>query len=95
MTLKIFLSAFSLELCAFGDGKGSCKGDSGGPLFVSENNRKTLIGVVNRGADLSTNVKCENQFHPTIFARVGGPYRDWVRTHTRGAAVHDSNCDQI
>ena len=57
--------------------------------------RHTLIGLVNRGIDLNPHLRCENKVHPSIFARVGGPYRDWIKRQTLGSAVHDSNCNLI
>ena len=53
------------------NGKNGCKGDSGGPLTVLENNRFTVIGVNSFGR------KCG--FHHEVWARVSEALQ-WIRS---------------
>lgn len=53
-------------------GRGSCNGDSGGPLTVQESGRPLQIGVVSFGAAAG----CERGF-PAGFARVTS-FRQWI-----------------
>ena len=52
------------DLCAFKKGKGSCKGDSGGPLMCQQNGEFVLHGAVSRAKS------CAYKDFPTIFANV-------------------------
>ena len=47
-TANILYCQFSSMLCAFGDGKGTCSGDSGGPLFLRENGRLVMCSSAQR-----------------------------------------------
>ncbi|XP_069683023.1 trypsin-1-like [Periplaneta americana] len=51
--------------------KGSCNGDSGGPLFVDG----TLVGLVSWANG------CARIGYPTVYTRVSA-YRDWIRQNT-------------
>ncbi|TDG43822.1 hypothetical protein AWZ03_009733, partial [Drosophila navojoa] len=53
-------------------GKGSCKGDSGGPMV---NGNGVLVGVVSWGKP------CALPNYPSVFARVSY-VREWIRKHT-------------
>ncbi|KID83811.1 extracellular trypsin protease [Metarhizium guizhouense ARSEF 977] len=76
-------------ICAGGQGKNPCKGDSGGPLFHPET--KELLGVVSWSIrDRIEDDLCNKT--PTVFTRVGS-YIDWIngnlgsRASSRLAAV--------
>ncbi|KAM3522260.1 hypothetical protein MY4038_008702 [Beauveria bassiana] len=71
-------------ICAGGQGKNSCRGDSGGPLFVPET--QVLLGIVSWSIkDRKANTLCGD--NPTVFTRVGS-YIDWINeTRNRLAAM--------
>jgi hypothetical protein len=76
-------------ICAGGQGKNPCKGDSGGPLFHPET--RELLGVVSWSIrDRIEDDLCNKT--PTVFTRVGS-YIDWIndnlgsRASSRLAAV--------
>ncbi|EJP67131.1 Trypsin-related protease [Beauveria bassiana ARSEF 2860] len=71
-------------ICAGGQGKNSCRGDSGGPLFVPET--QVLLGIVSWSIkDRKANTFCGDS--PTVFTRVGS-YIDWINeTRNRLAAM--------
>ncbi|XP_042858271.1 venom protease-like [Penaeus japonicus] len=54
--------------------KGACFGDSGGPLFVKEDGRYTLVGIVSFG---------QSCFKPGVYARVT-EFVDWISDNTAG-----------
>ncbi|XP_067320961.1 granzyme A-like [Anolis sagrei] len=56
-------------------GKGSCRGDSGGPLICNGEQK----GVVSFGGEI-----CENIHTPGVYARLGEHQLDWIRKITRG-----------
>lgn len=67
------------ELCAGSDGKDSCGGDSGGPLFVrDEAGDAVVFGVVSYGALFEVNtddpfagfVPCGSDQHPGVYTEV-------------------------
>ncbi|CAB3378585.1 Hypothetical predicted protein [Cloeon dipterum] len=64
---------FPSQICANDavGGKGTCNGDSGGPLFIDG----VLVGVASHIQD------CDVIRYPSVFARVSY-YRDWIRTYT-------------
>ncbi|XP_065336734.1 trypsin eta-like [Cloeon dipterum] len=64
---------FPSQICAndAAGGKGTCNGDSGGPLFVDG----VLVGVASYIKD------CEVARYPSVFARVSY-YMDWIRSYT-------------
>jgi len=62
--------------------KGSCKGDSGGPLMVEDGKGSfTLVGIVSWGV-----LRCTTQTRPGVFARVTN-FEDWIKTNTRGSNI--------
>jgi len=72
----------SIQICANAPGKGTCKGDSGGPLIVEENGRWTLVGV----ASYVHPIGCASPGNPSVFGRVTGAM-DWIKKHTSGACT--------
>ncbi|XP_022239027.1 serine protease 42-like [Limulus polyphemus] len=52
-------------------GKDACLGDSGGPLFMKENNKFIVIGVVSAG------IGCAREFLPGLYTEVAS-YRSWI-----------------
>ncbi|CAB3244129.1 unnamed protein product [Arctia plantaginis] len=63
----------SSHICTGGDnGRGSCDGDSGGPLTVTQNGRNILVGVVSFGHSDG----CEAR-RPSVFTRVAS-YISWI-----------------
>ncbi|KAK8144591.1 hypothetical protein G3M48_005607 [Beauveria asiatica] len=72
-------------ICAGGQGKNSCAGDSGGPLFVPET--QLLLGVVSWSVkDKKANTYCGDS--PTVFTRVGS-YIDWIKETSNRLAVKE------
>lgn len=72
----------TVQLCAFArDGSSVCNGDSGSPLFLEENGRNTVIGVVTGSNDCDGN--------PSQFARVT-KFKEWIKDNTEG--TEDSGC---
>ncbi|KAM3433340.1 hypothetical protein NHJ13734_006490 [Beauveria thailandica] len=70
-------------ICAGGQGKNACKGDSGGPLFVPET--QVLLGVVSWSIrDSKARTLCGDA--PSIFTRVGS-YIDWIKETSNRLAV--------
>ncbi len=62
-------------LCAgfANSGEGSCSGDSGGPLFVGEGDRRAISGVVSFGF-----ATCEAQRATSVYARVTA-FNDFIK----------------
>ncbi|XP_059083883.1 uncharacterized protein LOC131881128 [Tigriopus californicus] len=57
-------------------GSDSCKGDSGGPLFIWQANKAYLIGVVSRGKG------CAGFNRPGIYTRITKKLK-WIRKYTQ------------
>ena len=73
----LFRGAFkeSHMICAFGEDKGTCSGDSGGPIFASTNSTKprdVLVGITSFGA-----VKCAGPF-PDVYTSTAD-MMGWIR----------------
>lgn len=62
-------------VCAgdFAGGKGSCNGDSGGPLTCQDENGHYLAGIVSWGMQ-----PCAQASYPTVFGRVGF-FSNWLK----------------
>lgn len=56
-------------ICAGGTGKDSCKGDSGGPLYLREKNKVTQVGVVSFGRGCGEG--------PGVYTGVSA-YKEWI-----------------
>ncbi|XP_037716915.1 phenoloxidase-activating factor 2 [Drosophila subpulchrella] len=70
-------------ICAGGDGKDTCKGDGGSPLFCTmpgETDRYQLVGIVSWG------VECGVEDVPAVYANV--PHlRNWIDEKIRGLGI--------
>lgn len=70
-------------ICAGGIFKAtdSCSGDSGGPLFVRDNQADgfQLLGIVSFGSSKG----CANKDHPGVYTRVSR-YHDWIKSIREG-----------
>jgi len=75
-------------VCAGDSGKDSCKGDSGGPLITSENDRQALIGVVSWGLPGG----CAIDGFPGVYSRVTEKM-SWILENTAG--TFDSTCTAL
>ncbi|KAM3451671.1 hypothetical protein MY3296_005083 [Beauveria thailandica] len=74
-------------ICAGGQGKNSCGGDSGGPLFVPET--QVLLGVASWNIkDRKAGLLCGDT--PSIFTRVGS-YIDWIKETSNELAATEYN----
>ena len=82
---KIFPLQFQAptEICAGGDGVGSCLGDSGGPLMVERDTGWVLVGVVSRSA-----LPCAAPGSPTIFTELA-PLATWLQQILDPPVVED------
>jgi len=70
---------FKSHICAFDTelGKrGSCNGDSGGPLFCQRENKWYQVGVFSW-----MHVYCDTIAHPSVYSRVTS-FKDWVNEKT-------------
>lgn len=68
---KLYLHTSEKNLCAFGSGRGSCHGDSGGPVTVNIDGIRQLIGIIKGG------LECGSENIPEIYVRVL-PYKEWI-----------------
>ncbi|XP_023346672.1 chymotrypsin-like elastase family member 2A [Eurytemora carolleeae] len=68
-------------MCAVEEGpKGSCKGDSGGPLIIKGiTGAFTQIGIVSFGRG---NQRCTSDDFPGVYTRVS-PYLDWIKENSK------------
>lgn len=69
-------------ICAGGGGKDSCKGDSGGPLYVRERTKVTQLGVVSFGRGCGEG--------PGIYTGVSA-YKHWI-DEVAVTSLKGSNC---
>ena len=79
------LSFLSKYILLQGDGKDTCKGDSGGPIYCSENRltkNTVLSGVTSFG------IGCASKTHPGVYVDVS-KYMDWIIQVT-GASTEKS-----
>ena len=63
-------------LCAWGEGRDACGGDSGGPLafWEDQSQRWVLVGIISFG------VGCGRRDYPGIYSSVAF-HLDWIRSH--------------
>ena len=71
-------------MCAAGDGKGTCKGDAGGPLscYDEANQKWVLSGIVSFGMGNGKDKKCNAWNYPSMFTRITH-HLDWIRNGIR------------
>jgi len=74
------------HICALNTGKDSCSGDSGGPLFLLENNRNTEIGVVKEGPTPGA-----HRTLPGVYTRVT-EIKEWITMMASGAQDSNDQC---
>ena len=74
------------KVCAEGSyvtGKGTCSGDSGGPLFISHNGHHKLIGITSYNAYyMQEEVTCKDHL-ASVFTKVN-QYVDWIENQIGG-----------
>lgn len=63
----------STQICASTATKTSCSGDSGGPLYVTENGQDKQIGIVSYGYSIS----CSSNIAPSVYTRISS-YTNWI-----------------
>jgi len=63
------------------DGKDSCFGDSGGPLFCVEDGRQVLYGIVSWGGKY-----CGNAAEPGVYSTVANVL-PWIKNETKGTFI--------
>ena len=63
------------------DGKDSCNGDSGGPLFCVEDGRQVLYGIVSSGGK-----NCGNAAQPGIYSTVANVL-PWIKKETNKGSL--------
>lgn len=63
-----------VEICAMSQDKGSCSGDSGGPLIASRNSEEIVIGLVSWGVECADSAP----MYPDVYTRVSY-FEDWLR----------------
>ena len=77
---------FDDMMCAGGDGKGFCYGDSGGPLILDNGNSDpVLVGVTSWSAG------CANPDYPGVYARVSH-FADWINKQIKCARKKGAFC---
>ena len=70
------------KMCTNDHGRSSCKGDSGGPLFLPENERHTIVALVSYGRE------CNGT---SVNAKITEKVKAWIYKNTIGA--FDSKCN--
>lgn len=65
-----------VELCAMSTGKGSCSGDSGGPLIATRNSSEVVVGLVSWGVECADT----EPTYPDVYTRVS-VYESWIKTN--------------
>ncbi|XP_023371693.1 serine protease 44-like [Otolemur garnettii] len=70
-------------VCAYAEGKDSCKGDSGGPLVCELNDTWIQVGIVSWG------LGCAKKGFPGIYTEVSF-YKDWIIAHMSQASCLNS-----
>jgi len=69
-------------ICTYENQKDACKGDSGGPLTVSRNNKLQQVGVVSWGDE------CAKKDRPGVYTDVS-KYLGWIQAKTNDAICED------
>ncbi|XP_063587070.1 proclotting enzyme-like isoform X2 [Penaeus indicus] len=71
---KIYMTIASTQVCALGNGKDTCSGDSGGPLAVQVDGKYVLLGITSYGHG------CATPGVPGVYTRVSS-YLTWIAAH--------------
>jgi len=74
------------KVCAEGPyvtGKTTCKGDSGGPLFISHDGHHKLIGITSYGWRMDEEGKCKD-YLTSVYTKVN-QYVDWIENQIGGS----------
>ncbi|OXA48947.1 Trypsin-1 [Folsomia candida] len=67
-----------VQICVGGEGKSSCKGDSGGPLHIGRNTVDyTVVGIVSFGKG------CASNQYPAVYTKISA-YVDWIEENIKG-----------
>ena len=61
------------KVCAHSTTSAVCVGDSGGPIYVTENGKKVQVGI----SSFVSSGGCLSAKYPVVFARVS-TYIDWI-----------------
>jgi secreted trypsin-like serine protease len=69
------MARLSKVVCARGDGKKMCKGDSGSPLILTNGRVPRIVGVVSWG--LSTDKNCGPSGQPGVYTEIES-FAPWI-----------------
>ncbi|XP_047474729.1 proclotting enzyme-like [Penaeus chinensis] len=72
-----YMTIASTQVCALGDGKDTCSGDSGGPLAVQVDGKYVQLGITSYGQG------CATPGVPGVYTRVSS-YMTWIKAHVEG-----------
>ncbi|XP_075210716.1 chymotrypsinogen A-like [Lycorma delicatula] len=78
-----FAEDTSAAFCAFSKNVDACKGDSGGPLTISQKDKKIQIGIVSWG------INCAKEIYPGVYTKLPN-YVNWIYENTADAEYCDS-----
>ena len=90
--LTIVSASPSLIVIASRDGSGPCIGDSGGPLYITEDDgQRTVVGVLSVVEQASGQNVCEGNYQGR-YTNVAG-YRDWISAVMETCHLQPALCD--
>jgi secreted trypsin-like serine protease len=74
------------QVCASTPNKGSCFGDSGGPLYKESNGQYLILGVVSFGG--TEEQLCANPDYPGVYASIAHPdHYSWIHSVTHDILI--------